>query len=62
MTQFVIDRRRLFEGAGALVVSIGIPGGFTAAEPGAAVKPPGSTVPPTFTPFSCQSTLRRLEA
>ena len=45
MTQFSIDRRSLFKGTGALVVSIGIPGGFTAeesgaAESGAAMKPP----------------------
>src|SRR4051794_26502319 len=40
MTQFLIDRRSLFKGAGALVVSIGLPGGFAAATPGAAVKPP----------------------
>jgi CO/xanthine dehydrogenase Mo-binding subunit len=39
MTQFAIDRRSLFQGAGALVVSIGVPGGFAAAEPGAAAKP-----------------------
>src|SRR6266436_6470333 len=40
MTQFSIDRRSLFKGTGALVISIGIPGRFAAAEPGAAVKPP----------------------
>src|SRR6266568_9297449 len=40
MTQFSIDRRSLFKGTGALVISIGIPGGFAVAEPGAAVKPP----------------------
>jgi CO/xanthine dehydrogenase Mo-binding subunit len=40
MTQFSIDRRSLFKGAGALVVAIGLPGGFAAAMPGAAAKPP----------------------
>jgi CO/xanthine dehydrogenase Mo-binding subunit len=40
MTQFSIDRRSLFKGAGALVVSIGIPGGVATAETGSAVKPP----------------------
>ena len=40
MTQFSIDRRSLFKGAGALVVSIGIPGGVATAEIGSAVKPP----------------------
>jgi CO/xanthine dehydrogenase Mo-binding subunit len=40
MTHLSIDRRSLFQGAGALVVSIGIPGGFAAAARGAAVKPP----------------------
>ena len=40
MTQFAIDRRSLFKSTGALVVSFGIPGGFAAAEPGGAVKPP----------------------
>jgi nicotinate dehydrogenase subunit B len=40
MTQFAIDRRSLFKGTGALVVSFGIPDSFAAAEPGAAVKPP----------------------
>jgi CO/xanthine dehydrogenase Mo-binding subunit len=40
LTQFSIDRRSLFKGTGALVVSIGIPGGFTAAESGTAIKPP----------------------
>jgi CO/xanthine dehydrogenase Mo-binding subunit len=40
MTQFAIDRRALFQGAGAFVVSIGMPSGFAAAEPGAALKPP----------------------
>ena len=34
------SRRNLLKSAGALVVSIGLPGGFAAAEPGAAVKPP----------------------
>ena len=38
MTQFSIDRRSLFKGAGALVVSIGIPGGVATAETGS----PGS--------------------
>ena len=45
MTQFSIDRRSLFKGTGALVVSIGIPSGFAAeesgaAESGTAIKPP----------------------
>jgi len=40
MTQFPIDRRSLFKGAGALVVSIGLPGGVATAEIGSAVKPP----------------------
>ena len=40
MTQFSIDRRSLFKGAGALVVSFAIPGGFAEAETGSAVKPP----------------------
>jgi CO/xanthine dehydrogenase Mo-binding subunit len=40
MSQFAIDRRSLFKGTGALVVSIGIPGAFASAAPGAAVKPP----------------------
>jgi CO/xanthine dehydrogenase Mo-binding subunit len=40
MTQFSIDRRSLFKGAGALVVAIGLPDGFAAAMPGAAAKPP----------------------
>src|SRR6201982_864335 len=44
MNQVQIDRRSLFKGTGALVISIGLPGGFpggfAAAEPGAAVKPP----------------------
>src|SRR5438094_1354967 len=44
MTHLPIDRRSLFKGTGALVVSVsfsgGLPGGLAAAEPGAAVKPP----------------------
>ena len=44
MTHLPIDRRSLFKGTGALVVAVsfsgGLPGGFAAAEPGAAVKPP----------------------
>src|SRR6516162_3761539 len=40
MTYLPIDRRSLFKGTGALVISIGIPGGFATAAPGAAVKPP----------------------
>ena len=41
MTHFTIDRRSLFQGTGALIVSIGLPGGFAAAEAGGAViKPP----------------------
>jgi CO/xanthine dehydrogenase Mo-binding subunit len=40
MTQFAIDRRALFQGAGAFFVSIGMPSGFAASEPGAALKPP----------------------
>ena len=40
MTQFSIDRRSLFKGAGALIVSIGIPGAVATAEIGSAVKPP----------------------
>src|SRR6266404_7526425 len=40
MTQFTVDRRSLFKGTGALVVSLGLPDGFAAAELGAAVKPP----------------------
>jgi len=40
MTQFSLDRRSLFKGTGALVVSLGLPGGFAAAEPGSAIKPP----------------------
>src|SRR5258707_853555 len=43
MTHLPIDRRSLFKGTGALVVSVsfsgGLPGGFAAAELGAAVKP-----------------------
>ena len=40
MTQFSIDRRSLFKGAGALVVAIGIPDGAATAEIGNPVKPP----------------------
>src|ERR1700730_10439548 len=40
MTPFAIDRRSLFKGTGALVVSLGLPGGFAAAEIGSAIKPP----------------------
>jgi len=40
MTQFLIDRRSLFKGAGALVVSIGLPGGVATAEIGTGIKPP----------------------
>jgi nicotinate dehydrogenase subunit B len=40
MTQLAIDRRTLFKGAGALVVSFAIPGGTASAETGSAVKPP----------------------
>jgi nicotinate dehydrogenase subunit B len=40
MTQFSIDRRSLFKGAGALIVSIGIPGAVATAEIGSTVKPP----------------------
>jgi nicotinate dehydrogenase subunit B len=40
MTGFAIDRRSLFKGAGALVVSFGLPGGVAEAEIGTAVKPP----------------------
>ena len=40
MTQFPIDRRSLFKGAGALVVSIGLPGGVATAEIGTGIKPP----------------------
>jgi len=40
MAQFAIDRRSLFKGAGALVVSIGLPGGVATAEIGGAMKPP----------------------
>jgi CO/xanthine dehydrogenase Mo-binding subunit len=39
MSQFVIDRRSLFIGAGALVVSFGLPGGIAEAEIGKSVKP-----------------------
>jgi nicotinate dehydrogenase subunit B len=40
MIEFAIDRRSLFKGTGALVVSVGIPGGLAAAQIGSAVKPP----------------------
>ena len=40
MNEFTVDRRSLFQGAGALVISIGLPGGLAAAEIGSAVKPP----------------------
>ena len=40
MTQFSIDRRSLFKGTGALIVSIGIPGAVATAEIGSTVKPP----------------------
>ena len=40
MTPFTIDRRSLFQSTGALVISFALPGGFAAAAPGAAVKPP----------------------
>src|SRR6202047_5267942 len=40
MTPFAIDRRSLFKGTGALVVSLGLPGGFAAAEIGSAIKTP----------------------
>jgi nicotinate dehydrogenase subunit B len=40
MSQFLIDRRSLFKGAGALVVSFGLPGGVAEAEIGKSVKPP----------------------
>jgi hypothetical protein len=36
MTRFAIDRRSLFKGTGALVVSFAIPGGLAAAEIGSA--------------------------
>jgi len=39
-SQFAIDRRNLFKGTGALVVSFALPGGFAEAEVGSAVKPP----------------------
>jgi len=39
MTYLPIDRRTLFKGSGALVISFAIPSGFAAAEPGGAVKP-----------------------
>src|SRR5215472_16610896 len=40
IAQFALDRRSLFKSTGALVISFALPGGFAAAEPGAAVKPP----------------------
>ena len=40
MKEFTIDRRSLFKGAGALVVSFAIPGGAAAGETASAVKPP----------------------
>jgi len=40
MTHLWTDRRSLFKGAGALVVSFAIPGGFAEAEIASAVKPP----------------------
>ena len=40
LAKFPLDRRSLFKSTGALVVSIGLPGGFAAAAPGAALKPP----------------------
>ena len=40
MTEFAIDRRALFKGAGAVVVSFTIPRGPADAEIGSAVKPP----------------------
>jgi len=40
MNEFTIDRRSLFKGAGALVISIGIPCDFAEAEIGSASKPP----------------------
>ena len=40
MTPFAIDRRSLFKGTGALVVSLGLPGGMAEAEIGSAIKPP----------------------
>jgi nicotinate dehydrogenase subunit B len=40
MTQVSLDRRSLFKGAGALVVSFGLPGGLAEAEIGSAIKPP----------------------
>ena len=39
MNEFSIDRRSLFKGAGALVISIGIPCDFAEAEIGSASKP-----------------------
>jgi CO/xanthine dehydrogenase Mo-binding subunit len=39
MNQLAINRRSLFKGAGALVISFGLPGSFAAAETGNAVKP-----------------------
>jgi nicotinate dehydrogenase subunit B len=40
MMQVPIDRRSLFKGAGALVISIGVPGGLATAAAGGAVRPP----------------------
>jgi nicotinate dehydrogenase subunit B len=40
IAQFPLHRRSLFKSSGALVISFALPGGFAAAEPGAAVKPP----------------------
>ena len=42
IAQFSLDRRSLLKSTGALVISIGLPGGFAAAAPGAAIKPPPS--------------------
>jgi hypothetical protein len=40
MTEFTVDRRSLFKGSGALVVSFALPYGPAEAEIGGAVKPP----------------------
>ena len=40
LAKFPLDRRSLFKGTGALVVSLGLPGGVALAEIGSAVKPP----------------------
>jgi nicotinate dehydrogenase subunit B len=40
MNELAIDRRSLFKSTGALVISFALPGGFAAAAPGTAVKPP----------------------